>query len=216
MTGSPDIQHGEPCLSHHIISAGEKANNRTKMGHKDILKEMIRVRSFQLKEEPYFLLSSGNKSRFYFNLKKVTTASEGMYHIGHVVLDKIKELGLEPKAIGGLTMGADPIAFSTAMTSYLRDERNSIQAFMVRKEPKKHGAELWIEGDVSAHDDVIIVDDVLTTGASTIKAIDIARKHDLNIMAVIVLVDRCEENGRERIEEKGVKVHSIYTVQDFL
>lgn len=186
------------------------------MEHKDILKEMIRVRSFQLKEEPHFLLSSGNKSRFYFNLKKVTTASEGMYHIGHVVLDKIKELGLEPKAIGGLTMGADPIAVSTAMTSYLRDERNSIQAFMVRKEPKKHGAELWIEGDVSAHDDVIIVDDVLTTGASTIKAIDIARKHDLNIMAVIVLVDRCEENGRERIEEKGVKVHSIYTVQDFL
>ncbi|MBW2173980.1 MAG: orotate phosphoribosyltransferase, partial [Deltaproteobacteria bacterium] len=69
---------------------------------------------------------------------------------------------------------------------------------------------------VTAHDDVIIVDDVVTTGASTMKAIDIARQHDLHIMAVIVLVDRCEENGRERIEEKGVRVHSIFTVQDFM
>ena len=186
------------------------------MGHRDVLKEMIRARSFQQEEKPCFQLSSGKKSRFYFNLKSVTMTSEGMYHIGHVVLDKIKELGLKPKAIGGLTMGADPIANCTAMTSYLRDKRNSIQAFSIRKEPKKYGLELGIEGDVKAHDDVIIVEDVVTTGASTIKAIDIARKHDLHIMAVIVLVDRCEENGRERIEEQGVKVHSIYTIQDFV
>jgi orotate phosphoribosyltransferase len=186
------------------------------MEHRDILKEMIRVRSFQLKEEPHFVLSSGNRSRFYFNLKKVTTTAEGIYHIGHVVLDKIQELGLKPKAIGGLTMGADPIAISTAMTSYLRDDSNSISSFMIRKEPKEHGSGLQLEGSVTAHDDVIIVDDVVTTGASTIKAIDVARQHDLHIMAVIVLVDRCEENGREKIEEKGVKVHSIFTVQDFM
>jgi orotate phosphoribosyltransferase len=141
--------------------------------------------------------------------------SEGMYHIGQVVLDKIKELGLKPKAVGGLTMGADPIAISTAMSSYLRDKSNSVQSFIIRKEPKEHGLGLQIEGDVKAHDNVVIVDDVVTTGASTMKAIDIAREHDLHVMAVIVLVDRCEENGRENIEGKGVKVHSIYTAQDF-
>ena len=186
------------------------------MGHWDILKEMIRVRSFQRKEEPQFVLSSGNKSRFYFNLKKVSTTPEGMYHIGHVVLHKIKELGLKPKAVGGLTMGADPIAMSTAMISYLTDASNAMQAFMIRKEAKEYGLGLQIEGDVKAHDDVIIIDDVVTTGASTIKAIDAAREYGLHIMAVIVLVDRCEENGRENIEAKRVEVHSIYTIHDFI
>ena len=199
-----------------IASVGDGDENRTKMGHRDILKEMIRVRSFQQSEEPRFPLSSGKKSRFYFNLKTVTMSSEGMYHIGNIVLDKIRELDLEPHAIGGLTMGADPIAHSVAVISYQRDNRNSLQAFAIRKERKKHGLQLWIEGNVRPHDDVIIVDDVVTTGASTIKAINVAREHDLHIMAVIVLIDRCEENGREKIEKKGVKVHSIYTVHDFL
>jgi len=185
------------------------------MGHADILKEMIRVRSFKQTEEPSFTLVSGKKSRFYFNLKSVTMTSEGMYHIGHVVLEKIRELGLQPKAVGGLTMGADPIANSTAMISYVKDPQNPIESFSIRKEPKEHGLKLWIEGGVKPDDNVIIVDDVVTTGGSTIKAIDIARAQDLDIMAVIVLVDRCEEHGRERIEEKGVKVHSIYTVHDF-
>jgi orotate phosphoribosyltransferase len=113
-------------------------------------------------------------------------------------------------------MGADPIAVSTALTSYLVDKSNQIAAFMVRKEPKEHGLGLQIEGDVRAHSDVIIVDDVITTGASTIKAINAARKHNLHVMAVIVLVDRCEEHGKERIEKKGVKVHAIFTVHDFM
>ncbi|MDY6951316.1 MAG: orotate phosphoribosyltransferase [Thermodesulfobacteriota bacterium] len=175
---------------------------------------MIRVRSFKRSETPSFPLTSGKMSSFYFNLKSVTMASDGMYHIGHVVLDKIEELGLQPKAIGGLTMGADPIANATALVSHLRDR--DIQAFSIRKEPKKHGLKLQIEGDISPQDEVIIIDDVVTTGGSTIKAIEIAREHDLNVLAVIILVDRCEENGRENIEEKGVKVHGIFTVHDFI
>jgi len=184
------------------------------MGYRDMLKEMIRVRSFQYSEKPSFVLSSGKKSRFYFNLKSVTMASEGMYSIGNVVYDKIEELGLKPKAIGGLTMGADPIANATALVSYLKE--NPMHAFSIRKEPKDYGLKLQLEGAIRDHDDVFIVDYVLTTGASTIEAIDIAREHDLHIMAVIVLVDRCEENGRENVEKKGVKVYSIYTVHDFI
>jgi orotate phosphoribosyltransferase len=184
------------------------------MGHRDVLREMIKAKSFKRSDTPSFPLTSGKMSSFYFNLKSVTMTSEGMYHIGHVVLDKIEELGLQPKAIGGITMGADPIANATALVSYLRDK--DMQAFSIRKEPKKHGLKLQIEGDLRAHDDVIIIDDVVTTGGSTIKAIDIAREHDLNVMAVIILVDRCEERGRENIEKKGVKVHAIFTVYDFV
>jgi len=197
-----------------LIQTGEKADKGTSMEHKDVLKKMIKARSFKKSDTPSFPLTSGKMSSFYFNLKSVTMASEGMFHIGHVVLDKIDALGLQPKAIGGLTMGADPIANATALVSHLRDR--DIQAFSIRKEPKKHGLKLQIEGDLNAQDDVIIIDDVVTTGGSTIKAIDVAREHDLNVMAVIILVDRCEEKGRENIEKKGVKVHAIFTVHDFI
>jgi orotate phosphoribosyltransferase len=192
---------------------GCKAHKEMHMDHREVLREMIRVRSFKRSETPSFPLTSGKMSSFYFNLKAVTLASEGMYHIGHVVLDKIEELGLQPKAIGGLTMGADPIAIATALVSHLREK--DVQAFSIRKEPKKHGLKLQVEGDLKAHDEVIVIDDVVTTGGSTIKAIDIAREHGLNVMAVVILVDRCEEKGKEKIEEKGVSVHPIFTVKDF-
>ena len=209
---------GEACVSLRIIAVDDEADKGKSMGHKDVLRHMINARSFQHSETPSFLLSSGKKSHYYFNLKCVTMTSEGMLHIGNVVLDKIEELGLKTrvKAIGGLTMGADPIANATAMVSYLRDKEHSLQAFSIRKEPKKYGLKLQIEGNAEPRDDVIIIDDVVTTGASTIKAIEIARKNDLHVMAVVVLVDRREENGRENIEEHGVKVHSIFTVEDFL
>jgi orotate phosphoribosyltransferase len=196
------------------MAMNKPADKRTSMEHKDVLRDMIKTRSFKKADTPSFPLTSGKMSSFYFNLKSVTLASEGMYHIGHVVLDKIEELDLQPKAIGGLTMGADPIAAATALVSHLR--HRDIQAFSIRKEPKKHGLKLQIEGDLRPRDEVIILDDVVTTGGSTIKAIDIAREHDLKVTAVIILVDRCEENGKENIEKKGVKVHAIFTVYDFI
>ncbi|MCK5509125.1 MAG: orotate phosphoribosyltransferase, partial [Desulfobacterales bacterium] len=92
---------------------------------------------------------------------------------------------------------------------------NPIEAFSIRKEPKAHGMRLQIEGNIESGDSVIIVDDVVTTGKSTMQAIDIARKHGINILCAIILVDRCEENGRQNIESKGIKVYSIFTVHDF-
>jgi orotate phosphoribosyltransferase len=134
--------------------------------------------------------------------------------IGKLVLDKIQELDLKPNAVGGLTMGADPIAHAVALTSELKN--NPIQSFSVRKEPKGHGLGLQVEGNVRENDKVIIVEDVVTTGTSTIKAVTIAREHGLNVLGVIVLLDRCEENGTKSIEAQGVPVHSILTIQDFL
>lgn len=181
---------------------------------KESLIELIRARSFNYSEKPIYKLSSGALSSFYFDLKKTTHSPEGLYLIGKLVYEKIKELGLNSHGIGGLTMGADPIATAVARVSY--DEKDPIEAFVIRKEPKEHGLGLQIEGNVQEGDHVIIIDDVVTTGNSTIKAIDVAEKHGLIIDAVIVLVDRCEQNGRQNIEARGYPVYSILTVNDFM
>jgi orotate phosphoribosyltransferase len=173
----------------------------------------IKKHSFQRSDTPSFRLSSGNLSNFYFNLKKTTYAPLGQYLIGNLVFEKVKELGLRPRAIGGLTMGADPIATATAYTSHLRNE--PVEAMVIRKEPKGHGTMSQIEGNVKEGDDVIIIDDVVTTGGSTIKAMEAARKAGLNIIAVIILLDRGEFEGRQNIERLGCPVHSILTIKDF-
>ena len=183
------------------------------MNLKANLIEIIKERSFQYSTEPKFKLTSGAFSHFYFNMKKTTQSPDGMYLVGRLVFEKIRELGLHPNAIGGLTMGADPIAYAVAMYSYTMKE--PIQAFVIRKEPKEHGLKLPIEGNITSGDRVIIVDDVVTTGGSTIKAMTIAKESGLLIDAVIVLVDRCEQNGRQNIEALGYPVHDILTVHDF-
>jgi orotate phosphoribosyltransferase len=178
------------------------------------LKELIIERSFKKTDSPTIPLSSGKMSCFYFNMKKVTYYPAGQVLIGEAVYNKIKEIGMSPSAIGGLTMGADPVAVATSFTSELK--KDPIDAFSIRKEPKEHGMKLQIEGNVKEGDSVIIIDDVVTTGASTIKAISIAREHGLNILAAIILVDRCEENGRQNIEATGIPVYSVFTVNDFV
>jgi len=177
------------------------------------LKNLIKTRCFKQTDTPSFSLVSGKKSCFYFNMKKVTYFPEGEFLTGQAVYDKIQELGLKPKAIGGLTMGADPIAVAVSFTSFLKD--NPIEAFSIRKEPKAHGLGLQIEGNIKSGDPVIIIDDVVTTGKSTIQAINIARKHGLNVLCAMILVDRCEENGRQNIKAQGIEVYSIFTIHDF-
>jgi len=183
------------------------------MDHRAQLIEYIKKHSFQRSDTPIYKLSSGNMSSFYFNLKKTTYSPIGQYLIGNLVFDKVRELGLKPRAIGGLTMGADPIATATAYTSHIRNE--PIEAMVIRKEPKGHGTMSQIEGNVQSGDGVIIIDDVVTTGGSTIKAMEAAREAGLSISAVIILLDRGEFNGRQNIERLGYPVYSILTIQDF-
>jgi len=183
------------------------------MDKKERLISYIKEHSFLKSDRPIYKLSSGNMSNVYFDLKRTTYSPEGQYLIGNLVCDKISELGLKPKAIGGLTMGADPIAVATAYTSYLRKE--PIEAMVIRKEPKAHGTASQIEGNVKAGDAVIVSDDVVTTGGSTIKAIEAAGKAGLRIIAVIVLLDRNELNGKQNIEKLGYPTFSILTKKDF-
>ncbi|RJQ56500.1 MAG: orotate phosphoribosyltransferase [Nitrospiraceae bacterium] len=181
---------------------------------KGSLIQIIRERSFQYSSEPVFRLTSGAASNFYFNMKKTTQSPDGMYLVGRLVFEKVKEIGLSPDAIGGLTLGADPIAYAVAMYSYTVKE--PVQAFVIRKEPKGHGLKLPIEGNVRTGDHVVIVDDVVTTGGSTIKAINVAKENGLIIDAVIILLDRCEQNGRQNIEALGYPVYNILTLHDFV
>ncbi|NTU43528.1 MAG: orotate phosphoribosyltransferase [Nitrospirales bacterium] len=155
---------------------------------------LIFEKAFRYSEEPVFKLVSGRMSNYYFNCKTVTLHPEGMYLIGNIIFDMVA--ALKANAIGGLTLGADPIADAVAYTSFLR--KSPMEAFVVRKSAKGHGTMQWIEGNVGAGDRVIIVDDVITTGKSTIEAITRAAEAGLEIVGVVAMVDR-QEGGYEAI-----------------
>lgn len=185
---------------------------------KDRLTRLIYEKAFKYSEKPVFKLVSGRMSNYYFNCKTVTLNPEGMYLIGNIIFEMIKDLDV--KGIGGLTLGADPIADAVAYTSYLKGK--PIEAFVVRKTAKSHGTMQWIEGNVEAGDMVVIVDDVITTGKSTIEAITRAREAGLEIVKVIALVDR-QEGGYENIMEqlKDIEVNyklveAVLTLDDVM
>jgi orotate phosphoribosyltransferase len=173
--------------------------------------ELILEKAFRYSPEPVFKLVSGRMSNYYFNCKTVTLHPEGMHLIGNIIFDMTH--GLNAKGIGGLTLGADPIASAVAYTSFLRG--NSLEAFVVRKTAKSHGTMQWIEGNIGQGDRVIIVDDVITTGKSTIEAVTRAREAGLEIARVIALVDR-QEGGRENIEALGLTVDSVVTREEVM
>lgn len=173
--------------------------------------EIVLERAFQYSEEPVFKLVSGRTSNYYFNCKKVTLHPEGMHLIGNIIYGMIQKSDI--KGIGGLTLGADPIAHAVAYTSYLKNE--PVEAFVVRKNPKTHGTMQWIEGNMQTGDRVVIVEDVITTGKSTIEAIQRSREAGLEVVEAIALIDR-QEGGRENIEELGVHVETVITREEVM
>jgi orotate phosphoribosyltransferase len=175
--------------------------------------ELIRIlveKSFKYSDEAVFKLVSGAMSRFYVNCKPTTLSSRGMYLIGHLVFDRIKDLDI--RGIGGMTFGADPIAMAAAFVSGMKG--NPINAFSIRKEQKDHGIVKWVEGDMNSGDRVVIVDDVATTGGSTIKAIERARSQGLEVVEAIILVDR-QEGGLENIR-RHVQANAVITRDELM
>jgi orotate phosphoribosyltransferase len=134
-----------------------------------------------------------------------------MYLIGNIIFDMVRGSGA--RGIGGLTLGADPIADAVAYTSFIKN--SPMEAFVVRKTAKAHGTMQWIEGNVAAGDRVVIVDDVITTGKSTIEAITKAKEGGLEVVKVIALVDR-QEGGKENIEALGHTVETVVTREDVM
>lgn len=176
--------------------------------------DILFAKSFIYREDPPFTLVSGRQSFYYFDCKATTLDAEGVSLIGEVMFDAIapfiKTLAID--SIGGLTLGADPISISTAIAA--RNKGRSLSPLIVRKEPKKHGTQKWIEGDASRVKNVVVIDDVITTGGSTITAIERLRESGLSVVKAAVIIDR-EEGGRESIEKTGVEVISLYTRSDF-
>ena len=166
-----------------------------------------------------FTLASGAKSDFYVDARVTTLDPRGACLIGEIGWALVKEtaakLGRRVNAIGGLTVGADPIALSIGVAAHRQDPSVPLQVFTVRKSAKKHGRQKRIEGNFSPGDSVVIVDDVITTGGSTLQAIDAIEAAGGKIAFVIVLVDR-QEGGRENIEKRDYKVVPIFTRADLI
>ena len=143
-----------------------------------------------------FTLASGKKSSFYIDSKKTTLLPEGAYLTAREVLRTLRENGIEADAIGGMTLGADPIVCPVAALSHV--EGPPLRAFIVRKEAKGHGTGRRLEGSLEPGSRVVVVDDVVTTGESTLRAVEAAREAGHQVVAVLCLVDR-EEGGSEKL-----------------
>ena len=161
---------------------------------KQELIDLLCRKSFQYSQEPTFKLVSGKVSRFYVNCKPTTLSARGMYLAGHLIFNEIKDS--RASGVGGLTFGADPLAVATAFASAINAQ--PIDAFSIRKTKKDHGIVRWIEGDIQPGQRVVIIDDVATTGGSTIKAIERARSEGLEVVKSVILVDR-QEGGLDNI-----------------
>ena len=166
-----------------------------------------------------FTLASGKKSDLYVDCRVTSFDAQGARLIGEsgwaLVRDHLTAHGLSAAAIGGMTLGADPISLAIGMESARQEPDRFLQVFTVRKEAKEYGAGRRIEGNFSSGDPVVVVDDVVTTGGSTLRAIDAIEAEGGKVLFAFVLVDR-EEGGRQALEERGVKVVSLFTRAELL
>jgi len=160
-----------------------------------------------------FLLSSGGRSPFYIDCRLTTLDPQGACLVGRVmnamIQREIESTGLPVSAVGGLTMGADPVALAIGMTSWMESSPKVLKVFSVRKAPKAHGQTKLIEGNFSQGDTVVVLDDVVTRGDSTIKAIESVEKAGGKVAFVAVLVDR-EEGGSEKVRALGHKLLAAF------
>jgi orotate phosphoribosyltransferase len=188
------------------------------------LLELLRALSFERRK---VVLASGKESDFYVDCKRTTLTAEGHVLVGRLLFERVRRIQPLVRGVGGLTLGADPIASAIALTSFLEIERaggaggqyppGTIDSFIVRKEPKGHGTGQWIEGRKTIPDGsrVVVIEDVVTTGGSALKAIERCRIEKLEPVACVALVDRME-GGREAIEAAGVPLQALFTREDFL
>jgi orotate phosphoribosyltransferase len=169
------------------------------------LLELLCAKSFRLGD---FKLSSGGTSDYYIDCRTTTLDARGAQLTGHVFLEEIRSQGWKPEAIGGMTMGADPIVVAVAVIS------GEVHGFLVRKADKQHGTGQRIEGFRNKGARVVIVDDVCTTGASTIQAIEAAREFGFEVIGVMCLVERLEAQGRPAVERAAGPGVSFVAVFD--
>lgn len=169
------------------------------------LEELLLARSVQRGD---FVLASGERSSYYIDCRLTTMSAEGFRLVGRAGLAAIRSAGWDPAVVGGLTLGADPVAYAIAAESFAAGP--AIDAFTVRKEAKRHGIRRLIEGNFGPGARAVVVEDVITSGRSALTAIDAVQREGGVVLGVLALVDR-EQGGRERIEAQGYSVVAITT-----
>lgn len=168
--------------------------------------------SFHASAIPTYPLASGMVSPYYVDCKKALSYAEARRLVGDLMVERIDLSTVQ--AIGGLLLGAYPVAIAVSDAAFRKGV--TLKVFVVRKEPKSHGLGKLVEGDVKPGDRVVIVDDVVTTGRSTIEAVQKSRAEDLNVMKVLAIIDREEMGGREAIERVGVPFEALLTLRDLI
>jgi len=176
------------------------------------LKELLLEKSYR---EGKVILSSGLESDFYIDGKQTTLDAEGAYLCGKLLYDIIRSSYEAIEGVGGMTLGADPLVTAVSIVSYL--EKGPLPAFIVRKEPKKHGTENYIEGktNLPSGGRVALVEDVVTTGGTLLEVIDRVTNQGFQVGLVVTVVDR-QEGGREALAAKGYDLHTVFTREELL
>lgn len=182
------------------------------MESKQRLKELLLEKSYR---KGKFRLSSGKESDFYIDGKQTTLSAEGAYLCGKLMFGIIQSQPDPVQAVGGMTLGADPLVTAVSMVSFL--EKSPIPAFIVRKESKGHGTEAYIEGIKNIPDRarVALVEDVVTTGGTLLKVIERVEAQGFEVCVIITVVER-QEGGAETLVGKGYRVESIFTREELL
>jgi len=175
---------------------------------RNTLRDLLLARSVRRGD---FVLASGRRSSFYIDARLTTMSGDGLAVIGGLGLDRLASRGWAPRAVGGLTLGADPVAYALALTA--RRRGLPLDAFTVRKQAKEHGTGKRIEGCFAPGMAVVIVEDVLTTGNSARDAISAVESEGGGVLGVMAVVDR-EEGGREALERAGYPVEAFLTASD--
>lgn len=175
--------------------------------------QLVRLLATRSARRGNFTLASGRQSTLYIDARLTTMSPEGQRLIGLLGLQLIRQAGWECDAVGGLTLGADPVAYAICHAS--AESPPAVRAFTVRKEPKAHGTGKQIEGPVSAGDRVVIVEDVITTGGSAARAVEAVRREGITPIGVLALVDR-EEGGSEYIASLELPVRSLVSASEIL
>ncbi|MBI4538523.1 MAG: orotate phosphoribosyltransferase [Gemmatimonadetes bacterium] len=180
------------------------------MHDRDRLRALLVERSLQFGD---FTLASGERSSYYIDARRTTMSAEGQHCVGRIGFELIREHGLNATVVGGLTMGADPIAYAIAHASWIAGQ--PVDAFSVRKAGKEHGMGRLIEGTVTPGARAVIVEDVITTGESALQAIRAVEDAGGTVAGVFALVDR-QSGGRARLEDAGYPVVAVFTASELL
>jgi orotate phosphoribosyltransferase len=175
---------------------------------RESLRRLLRERSIQRGD---FVLASGRRSSYYIDCRRTTMSAEGMVLIGRMGWNAIDRAGWRPASVGGLTLGADPVAYAIAAASF--GSGHPVDAFSVRKEPKSHGTGRLIEGNFQSGDSVVVVEDVITSGESASRALVTLEAAGGKVLGILAVVDR-EEGGRRSLEALGRTVITLVSVSE--